>query len=302
MNTWYHDVVDAENYVRSRLASGELTYTQIARLARAFQLQNSLDADGKPGPDTLRRVCEVLDQADQQSIPIELPNLALDPKEWLYGIDIDHHQEINEFDELDRDLVRFAYVGVSEGTSGRASEDTKFRRHLTELLESGVRWLGVYHFARPSSARLHGPGFGQPLGEVENFARQWEAADKITGRLLPPVLDMEDEKEKLSSEELVRWTLEWCEHCERLIGRSPIIYTYFSFIHSQLKGYDGTLNKYPLWLADYRGAPPSKPRDIPNWPWLIWQFTGTGKVPGIIGACDQNVFRGTSAQLGGLLL
>ncbi|KKL74523.1 hypothetical protein LCGC14_2064070 [marine sediment metagenome] len=299
--------MDAETFVKTRLTSGELTHAQIAHLVRAFQLQNGLKADGKPGEITLGRIGDLLayyggEITHPTSLELEklLPDLALDPAEWLFGIDIDHHQRIDE-DALDLDTVQFAFVGVTEGTSGRASVDPRFREHLTELRSAGVA-LGVYHFGRPSSTRLFGPDFGQPLGEAQNFARQWEIAESIAGRLLPPVLDMEDEKEQLSNAELIDWTLKWCEHCERLTGRTPIIYTYFSFIHTQLKEYVGDLTRYPLWLADYKGAPPQDaPRDIPNWPWLFWQFTGSGTVRGIKGQCDRNVFRGTRAQLESLL-
>ncbi len=299
--------MDAETFVKSRIASGKLTHAQIVNLVRAFQLQNGLKADGKPGSITFDRVDELLlyyegDIAHPASPELEKLRLDLmaDPAEWLFGIDIDHHQGIEE-GVLDLDAVQFAFVGVTEGTSGHASVDPKFQEHLTKLMSAGVK-LGVYHFGRPSSTRLFGSSFGQPLGEAQNFARQWEIAESTVGRLLPPVLDMEDEKEQLSNAELIDWTLKWCEHCERLTGRTPIIYTYFSFIHTQLKEYVGDLTRYPLWLADYRGKPPQQsPRDIPNWPWLFWQFTGTGTVRGIEGDCDRNVFRGTRAQLESLL-
>ncbi len=302
--------MDAETFIKSRLASDALLHEQIANLACVFQRQNGLKADGKPGPITLARVGELLAYYEEAanawagaSPSPELgdpPNLALGPAEWLFGIDIDHHQGIKE-DVLDLDAVQFAFVGVTEGTSGRASVDPKFREHLT-VLRGQARALGVYHFGRPSSARLFGPNFGQPLGEAQNFARQWEIAQSIAGPLLPPVLDMEDEKEQLSNAELIDWTLEWCEHCERLTGRTPIIYTYFSFIHTQLKEYVGDLTRDPLWLADYRGTPPQDaPHHIPSWPWLFWQFTGEGTVRGIRGQCDRNVFRGTRAQLESLL-
>jgi lysozyme len=298
-------LVDAETYIRNRLAAGDLTHAQIADLVRAFQRQNGLKADGKPGAITLGRVDELLTYyrgetpAPPPSGLGELPNLAMDPTSWPLGIDIDHHQRLQG--TLDLGAARFAFVGVTEGTSGRASVDPKFRDHLTALSAVGVA-LGVYHFGRPSSARIYGSGFGQPLGEAQNFARQWEVAEGIVGPLLPPVLDMEDEKEQLSNAELIDWTIEWCEHCERLTGRRPIVYTYFSFIHTQLKDYVGQLTKYPLWLADYRGAPPQSPREIPGWPWLFWQFTGSGSVGGIRGECDRNVFRGTRAQLESLLV
>lgn len=297
-------LVDAETYIRNRLASGDLTHAQLVSLVEAFQRQNGLKADGKPGAITLGRAEELLAYYKGERPPPselgELPNLALDPTSWPFGIDLDHHQRIDQT-AIDFEAMRFAIVGVTEGTSGRASVDSKFRDHLTALSTGGVNALGVYHFGRPSSTRRFGPAFGQPLGEAQNFARQWEIAQSIVGPLLPPVLDMEDEKEELSNAELIDWTLEWCEHCERLTGRLPIIYTYFSFIHTQLRDYVGGLTKYPLWLADYREAPPQAPREIPSWPWLFWQFTGSGSVGGIRGECDRNVFRGTLSQLGSLL-
>ncbi|KKK98664.1 hypothetical protein LCGC14_2640470, partial [marine sediment metagenome] len=186
--------MDAETFIKTRLASGELTHARIVNLVRAFQLQNGLKADGKAGPITFDRVDELLayyahEVAHRRMEFEESPNLALDPAEWLFGIDIDHHQRIDE-DALDLDTVQFACVGVTEGTSGRASVDPEFREHLTKLRSTGAA-LGVYHFGRPSSTLLFGSNFGQPLGEAQNFARQWEIAESITGRLLPPVLDME---------------------------------------------------------------------------------------------------------------
>ena len=290
-------VMDAETYIRTRLASGDLTPAQIDTLTQAFQRQNGLKADGKPGAITLGRAEELLLYYRGEGPPPppselgELPNLAMGAP-WPFGIDIDHHQRVDA-NGIDLEAVRFAIVGVTEGTSGRASVDPKYRDHLLRLLSAGVE--------APSSARLFGPEFGQPRGEAENFARQWEPAVTIARRLLPPVLDMEDEREELSNAELIDWTLEWCGHCERLTGRRPIIYTYFSFIHTQLRDYVGALTKYHLWLADYRGEPPQTPREIPGWPWLFWQFTGSGSVQGIGGQCDRNVFRGTRAQLESLL-
>lgn len=291
--------MDAERYVKSRLASGALTHEQIVNLVRAFQTQNDLEVDGKPGPITLSRVDEVLlDRPTpivEETEEEELPNLAIAPSDWIFGIDIDHHQRLQP-DALDLDLVGFCYVGVSEGTSGRTSVDPKFPDHVRDLSGVGTP-IGPYHFGRPSSTIRFGPQFGQPAGEAENFARQWDVAQKIAGRLLPPVLDMEDEKEFLTSRELIDWTLAWCERCTELIGREPIIYTYFSFIHTELKGYIDDLTRHRLWLADYRDTP----REIPGWPWLIRQFTGSGTVRGVTPKCDRNVFRGTRAQLEGLL-
>lgn len=291
--------MSAEDYVASKLASGALTRAQIVDLVRAFQLQNSLLVDGKPGPITLGCVEEVLASRRPSAPPAsDLPNMALDPDEWIAGIDLDHHQRFKSPATLiaDDSAVRFAFVGLTEGTSGRASIDPMYREHLMRLHAASVL-LGVYHFGRPSSAKRFGLQFGQPRGEAENFARYYEVAHKLVGKMLPPVLDIEDDLETLTPGELIDWVAAWCEACLELTGRSPIIYTYFSYVHVELKGYGEELTKHPLWIADYRGVPPERPREIPNWPWLFWQYTGAGTVRSIEGHVDRNVFRGTRAQL-----
>ncbi len=314
----------SEDWIKAALESGELRPHDIADLADAFQRQNGLRADAKPGTKTLGRARALLEYwgADPDETtpsvpstpvppsggdegephPQPLPNLALSSTKWESGIDISHHQGL-EPDELNPDFIEFAFVKASEGTSGAGSVDPKMLDHLVTLREyPQTEALGVYHFARPSSARIYGPHAGQPLGEAQNFARQWERAVETIGAMLPPVLDIEDEKPQIPEPlELIDWCLEWCEHCERLTGRWPIIYSYFSYLHVQMKGAASTLGKYPLWLADYRAAPPDSPRGVKDWPWTFWQHSGSGHTPGVVGACDLNVFRGTYEQLLGLV-
>lgn len=305
----------AAAYIEHRLEEGTLELEGLSRLALAFQIQNGLVSDGKPGPDTMAKVAELLEHFERLvegppaaprpaptptpnppvGEPTGLPDVQLPPTEWVHGIDLDHHQIIH--DEPPPEAVGFAWVGATEGTRGRASVDPEMLGHI-ERLRTTTEALGVYHFARPSSAKLYGPHSGQPHGEAENFVRQWERAQQLLGKQLPPVLDIEDVKPQTPrGAELVDWCARWCERCEALTGRRPIIYTYFSYIHVQLKGCIPTLGNYHLWLADYRGRPPHRPREIPGWQWLVWQYTGEGRVDGITGHVDRNVFRGTQARL-----
>jgi GH25 family lysozyme M1 (1,4-beta-N-acetylmuramidase) len=309
----------AEDWIQQRLESGELTARDIADLTDAFQRQNALQPpDAKPGPQALGKARQLLEFYSKWDVgspphagaPIEegevdegdLPNLALGPKAWQPGIDISHHQTLKP-EDLDSELFWFAFVKATEGTSGAGSLDPKMLSHLKALRDHvHTEALGIYHFARPSSARVYGPHAGQPLGEAQNFTRQWELAVEAVGALLPPVLDIEDEKPQIPEPlELIDWCLEWAEHCERLTGRWPIIYSYFSYINVQMKGAASTLGKYPLWLADYRFGPPDTPNGVKDWPWLFWQHSGSGQMPGVVGACDMNVFRGTYTQLLGLV-
>ena len=55
-------------------------------------------------------------------------------------------------------------------------------------------------------------------------------------------------------------------------------YSYTNYINSYLNA--AALSRYPLWVADYRSALGY------NGSYAMWQYTGSGRVSGISGACD----------------
>ncbi|MEO7523261.1 MAG: GH25 family lysozyme, partial [Ferruginibacter sp.] len=67
----------------------------------------------------------------------------------------------------------------------------------------------------------------------------------------------------------------------------PIIYTNADFYRSFLAG---RFDNYPLWVAHYLVQ--NKPRIERNW--YFWQHNETGRVNGINGFVDFNVFNGDS--------
>ena len=80
------------------------------------------------------------------------------------------------------------------------------------------------------------------------------------------------------------------ERIERHFGKKPIIYTSIDFYQdNQLHLFKG----YEWWLRSVSAHPHVRygTKDF-----LFWQYTGTGKVPGIGGDADINVFNGTQAQ------
>lgn len=77
---------------------------------------------------------------------------------------------------------------------------------------------------------------------------------------------------------------------ERHYGKRPIIYTSVDFYQdNRLHEFKG----YQWWLRSVANHP-----DIiyNRQPFLFWQYTGTGEVPGINGEADINVFNGSAAQ------
>jgi lysozyme len=113
---------------------------------------------------------------------------------------------------------------------------------------------------------------------------------------LPPVLDLEDSK-GLPAAQVIDWTHRYLNTVQALTGRQPIIYTYPNFWRTQMAN-TTEFNHYPLWIADYNGQ--SAPGPLPGgWSnWTFWQYTSTGRIPGIVGNTDINVYSGAQGDFG----
>jgi lysozyme len=73
-------------------------------------------------------------------------------------------------------------------------------------------------------------------------------------------------------------------------GKRPIIYTDPKFHREVL---EGEFTDYHFWLRSVAAAPHRKYRGRS---WAFWQFTTTGKVPGVAGPVDRNSFNGTTGD------
>ncbi|MFY8155016.1 MAG: GH25 family lysozyme, partial [Hyphomicrobiales bacterium] len=73
-------------------------------------------------------------------------------------------------------------------------------------------------------------------------------------------------------------------------GKKPVIYTDITFHKDVL---EGEFNDYPYWIRSTAGLPETR---YANRPWEFWQFTTTGRVPGIKGDVDRNAFFGNEGE------
>lgn len=111
---------------------------------------------------------------------------------------------------------------------------------------------------------------------------------------LPPVLDVE-QLNGASAEQLRKEIKKWLDIVEFHYHVKPIIYTNVDFYNRNLgKAFD----EYPLWLAHY--YQPEKPRISRSW--IFWQHSDQGRVNGIAGKVDFNVFNGDSTAFNELLI
>lgn len=197
------------------------------------------------------------------------------------GIDVSRwqHSTTLNWTAVKKDGIKFAFI---KATEGRGYTNPYFRSDWNATGKLGI-YHGAYHFARPSRGSA-GP-------QARYFVRK---AGLSHGRgVIAPVLDLEATG-GLGVRALRSWTATWLRTVHQLTGRNPIIYVSPYFWRSHL-GNSAAFHQYPLWVANYGVSHP----DVPGgWPrWTFWQKTSSGRVRGIGGNVDINVFNGSARQL-----
>ena len=196
----------------------------------------------------------------------------------IHGIDISHYQGNINWDKLsdatiDGFPLKFVIVKSTEGSS---AIDENFNDNFYQAREYGfIR--GAYHFwSNKSSARAQANFF---LKQVH-----LEEGD------LPPVLDVEHKPKNRSVEDFQRDVLTWLHIVEDKYHVKPIIYTYYKFKEQYLSA--PVFDDYPYWIAhyyvekvEYKGK------------WNFWQHTDAGRLDGIRGYVDLNIFNGSFYEL-----
>jgi lysozyme len=113
---------------------------------------------------------------------------------------------------------------------------------------------------------------------------------------LPPVLDVEWNGEsvncprKVSREQALGMIAVMLRAMQAHTGKRPIIYTDITF-HKEIL--EGEFQDYPFWIRSVAAEPQERYNERR---WTFWQFTTTGRVPGIAGNVDRNTFYGTENQ------
>ena len=197
----------------------------------------------------------------------------------IHGIDVSHHQgkinwqKLKDQGMIDKFPVRFVMIKATEGAS---RIDPNFKENFFQARENGFT-RGAYHFySIYSSAEKQAEFF------IKNV--------KLEKGDLPPVLDVEHKPKNQTDEEFVVSIRKWLDIVENHYGVKPIIYTYYKFKTRYLNG--SVFDDYPYWIAhyyvdkvEYEGA------------WKFWQHTDAGRLPGIKGRVDFNIYNGSYYDL-----
>ncbi len=193
------------------------------------------------------------------------------------GIDVSSYQGEIDWRAVADSGIEFAIIraGYRGYTSGALMEDTCFYRNIQGALEAGLD-VGVYIFS-------------QAINEAEAI----EEADMVLSMVedyrltLPIVFDWENVSSSaartngISVQQLTDCAIAFCERVERR-GYDSTVY------FNQLLGYQyydlTQLTEYDWWLADYNAVPA-----FYYGGYEMWQYTSSGKVPGIKGNVDLDI-------------
>ena len=210
--------------------------------------------------------------------------------EKIYGIDVSKWQETIDWEKVKKAGIDFAILRIGNRTWGNGTilKDSCFDEYMKGAHEAGID-LGVYFYTQAINEK-------EAKEEAEFVI---ETLKPYSGYLTYPVYyDIEgiDDKThrlgaaKLSNEQ----TTEHCKiFCDTILkaGYDAGVYANFNEFNSRLN--KGELAGYNNWLARYAKVPTlsGTVTDIFfDGAYNMWQYSSVGKVSGINGNADMDVF------------
>ena len=219
--------------------------------------------------------------------------------ERIYGIDISRYQHGHGRKKyaIQWNRLRISYLGYKNqqhatGTVDypvsfifiKSTESTTIRNPFyftdyTWARRKGIP-IGAYHFF---SCKVSG------TAQAQHFIRN----TVFRNGDLPPVLDLEPSHAQITAmggtQALFRNVRAWLQAVERWTGVKPILYVSQSFVNRYLGDAPDLKHDYQVWIARYGEYKP----DVKL---AVWQLSPNGRVTGIHGEVDINVFNGYRTQ------
>lgn len=203
-------------------------------------------------------------------------------KRRVYGIDwrnlritrLGHTADRNALGAVDYP-VSFVYIKSTEGL-------TVFNPYYTRDVRAARRYgfpVGAYHFFSTRPA----------MRQADYFLKK----SRLQKGDLPPMLDVELSDRRIAAmggrDVLFREMLVWLKEIGRRSGTMPIIYVSQDFVNRYMPFAPEALKAYPVWVARYGEYKPYVHL-------LYWQLSPDGRVRGIQGDVDIDVFNGSEEQ------
>lgn len=193
----------------------------------------------------------------------------------MNGIDVSHHQGVINWAKVINSAFHpeFVYVKCTQGIDYK---DPLFLKNAQNAKTAGLK-IGYYHFASLNNQDV--------LTDATTEAKWFISNIKMAPHSdMPLALDIEENKNNLSKDKVLLWINTFLKYLTHEGFNDYVIYSYSPFFNENLPS-NHNLGNIRLWIADY-----NPPLILPkgwNKAWL-WQYTQTGKIPGITGNVDLN--------------
>lgn len=193
------------------------------------------------------------------------------------GIDISTFQGVVDFAALKGSgSVAFVYAKATEGLH---EVDDQYKRNRDVARNRHIP-VGAYHFFHPAA---------DPVRQAAHFLAT------IGQATLLPMVDVEV-SEGCSASEIVASLAAFLREVDRTLplGKRTLIYTGWAFWNDAVGGSDAFAG-HPCWVAAYPDSyEDTQAAPVPTG-WTratLWQYSSTGRIPGIAGNVDLDRLEG----------
>ena len=192
------------------------------------------------------------------------------------GVDVSAFQGNIDWVRVKNSGIRFAIlrVGYRGYESGKLVEDEYIRKNLENTAAAGMP-IGAYFFSQALTIK--------EVDEEIAFMLNILGDRKLE---MPIVLDWEIPTADARTAQMDARTLTALQEyfCKTMTEKGYTPMVYFNWHQSKTLLYLNELESYPFWLALYQ--------DRMTYPYHVemWQYTASGRVPGIAGDVDINVY------------
>lgn len=196
-----------------------------------------------------------------------MPRTILDVSKWQGSIDWDKVKASG--------LVSGVMIRVLGSKGGKPYLDPYFARNYAECARLGLP-VGGYYYTCAVTQR-----------QTEEELAALKTALRGKTFQLPLAIDVEDPRlRSLAPTKLSALVARAAAQLEAW-GLYAMVYTYTNFADTALDM--AALAAYDLWIADYRGTRPTRRHGM-------WQYTSSGKIPGVSGPVDlSHAYKGYAA-------
>ena len=247
-----------------------ISYTAIEDIA--YLIHSEAEVDASVEDVNQKEINEEDEDATQHTTLLNVDELE---NAVSLGIDVSKYQKEIDWDVVAAEGVEFAIIrcGYRGMQTGALVEDPYFRANLEGAKKAGIK-VGIYFFS-------------QAVNPVEAVEEASMVLELLSGEKVdyPVFIDIEGGGGTARADQIDADTRTLvCEYFCKTIknaGYTPGIYSgrwyYYNKMHAE------KLEKYTIWLAEYRDTPLYENR------YDMWQYTSKGTVAGIEGYVDLNV-------------